>query len=228
MGNTTEALLHSSFPSLEVTIVNDILNQCDSDAQMAAEHLRALFPAAYRVKTPGQTEHQESLQEPWTPPTQSPVASPGRLIRRGTNTPPRAAGTLQPEFMQLMFPSKPARPKQAEPDGPTRPPRFIGNSTLENRNNVLHGRDRHKNEIEVSEQCLTNGEGKQEVPSPLHASMPFLQHLLPREKPSAKAPRSCKSNSGDSTDLSPVRTASSPETPTSTSVAVWSTALHRT
>ena len=206
--------LQEHFPSLEVGVISDIFSECNSDSHASVEHLRALFPDAYVAKTTDQTTSQDPIQEPWTPPT-SPVPSPRRLIR-SSDTPPRSAGELAPDFMQLMFPSPPSppkttQPKQAEPDGPTPMIRLPKPSTSNARTNDFHMRDVHNGGIDVNGHDFSNDQGGQQVPRPVHArnaSMPFLQNLLPLEKPSAKATPSCKSNSGDSTDLSPVRTLS--------------------
>ena len=203
--------LQEHFPSLEVAVISDVFNECNSDFDASVEHLRALFPEAYVPKTTDQNAtDQDPLQEPWTTPT-SPVPSPRKLIR-SSNTPPRAAaaGELAPDFMQLMFPSPPkaTKPQQAEPNGRTLMTRLPKPSASNAKTNDIYMRDMQNGGTDLNGHNISTDQGGQQVPRPVHAnaSMPFLQNLLPLERPSAKATRSCKSISGDSTDLSPVRT----------------------
>ena len=210
MSTESETLLQCHFPSLEVTVISDVFNQCDPDMHSTVEHLRTLFPDAYVAKICGQTTDQEPLQEPWSPPTQSPVTSPRRFLR-STESSPTAPKALDPDFMQRMFPSPTStRPKQAEPDGRNTVTKLLTKSTSRPRTNEVQKRDvqNAKNGLDGHDNRLDRG--KRQVPQPVHAYMPFLQNLLPREQPPPKATRSCKSIGGDSTDLSPVRTASLP------------------
>lgn len=207
MSTGSETLLQLHFPSLEVTVISDVFNQCDSDMLSTLENLRALFPEAYVAKAHSQTTCQEPLQEPWTPPTHSPATSPRKLLR-STDTPPRAPGNLDPDFMQLMFPnSASTRPKQAGPDGGTTMTKLLGQATSKPGTNDCNKRDMHSARTSLDGHDIRIDRGKQQVPQPVHACMPFLQNLLPLEQTPAKATRSCRSISGDSTDLSPVRTA---------------------
>ena len=208
MGTGRKALLQSFFPSLDVTIICDVYNHCNSDVRTTIERLRALFPEAYVAKTLGQTTHQDPLQEPWTPPTQSPANSPKKLLR-STNTPPRAGEKLDPDFMQLMFPipPRPGKSKQDEPDRHTRLIKPLRDSTRKSRMNDSQKSDVPNDWTDLNGHDLPSDQGSQQLPQPMHASLPFLQDLLPLEKPSTKTTCSCKSISGDSTDLSPVSTA---------------------
>ena len=227
MSTGSQTTLQEHFPSLEVTVISDVFSECNSDFRASVDHLRALFPDAYVAKTTDQTTSQDLLQEPWTPPT-SPAPSPRKLIRSST-TPPRAAGELAPDFMQLMFPSPPksTMPKQAEPDGRIPMTRLPKPSTSNARTNDFHMTDTYNGGTDLNGHDISIDQGGQQVPRPVHArnaSMPFLQNLLPLERPAAKATRSCKSIGGDSTDLSPVRTPSStvqPFTDKSASAAPW-------
>ena len=200
MSTSSETLMQSCFPSLEVTVVNDIFSQCNSDPQTAIEQLCLLFPEAYVVETQGQAQHQETVPEPWTPPSQSPAQSPKRLTK-GISTPSRPPGSLNPDFMQVMFPTSPPRSKKNPPEGSTR---LNGQSRdmLSQFNKIdCVKTDTSDDRTLVNEYSNASDKGKQQVAHPAHASLPFLQHLLPLEKPLAKA-----SPNGSPTGLSPVRT----------------------
>lgn len=201
MSTSSETLMQSCFPSLEVTVVNDIFSQCNSDPQTAIEQLCLLFPEAYVVETQGQAQHQMTVPEPWTPPSQIPAQSPKRLTR-GKNTPSRASGSLNPDFMQMMFPTSPQRSKKDPPEGSTR---LNGQSRdmLSQLSKIdCVKTDMNDDRTLVNRYSDTSDKGMQQVAHPAHASLPFLQHLLPLEKSLAKA-----SPNGGPTGLSPVRTA---------------------
>ena len=205
MSASGELLLQSTFPSLEVTVVSDIYSHCNSDVEAAAEQLFALFPEAYAAKDQGQAQSQEPAPEAWTPPIQSPAQSPKKLSKN-MNSPPGPSQQLNSKFLQIMFPKSPGGPKKDLSKGSTNangPPSITvtkfkklncGNADLRNDkavdNGLFHAND--KNERQVANQ--------------VHASLPFLQHLLPMEKPSGKVFNSMKLTSGNSTDLSQVCT----------------------
>ena len=207
MGTTRKEVLQSFFPSLEVMVICDVYNQCNSDLRATIEHLRALFPEAYVARAQGQTTDQDPLPEPWTPPSQSPSTSPKKLLRN-TATPPKAAEKLDPEFMQLMFPkpSRPGKAKQDEPDRRTQMTKLLRDSTGKSRMNDFQKSDLLNDWTDLNEHDLPSDGVSQQSSQPVHASLPFLQNLLPLEKPSTKTTCSCRSTGGDSTDLSPVRT----------------------
>ena len=205
MSASGELLLQSAFPSLEVTVVSDVYSHCNSDVEAAAEQLLALFPEAYAAKDQGQALSQESAPEAWTPPTQSPAQSPKKLSKN-MNSPPGPSQQLNSEFLRMMFPKSPGGPKKDLSKGSMNASRPLSSAVTKLKKLSFGNADLRKEKAVDNELFHANDRSKRQVANEVHASLPFLQHLLPMEKPSGKASNSTKSTSDDSTDLSPVCT----------------------
>ena len=205
MSASGELLLQSAFPSLEVTVVSDVYSHCNSDVEAAAEQLRALFPEAYAAKDQGQAQSQDPAPEAWTPPIQSPAQSFKKLSKT-MNSPPGPSQQLNSDFLQIMLPKSPGGPKKDLSEASTNangPP----SKAVSKFKKLNCGDADLRNDTAVDNGLLhANDKNKSQVANQVHASLPFLQHLFPMEKPSGKASNSAKSTSGDSTDLSPVCT----------------------
>ena len=108
MSITGKSLVQSSFPFLDSTVVEDVYLQSNSTVKIAIDTLKGMFPDLYKPKSPDETQSEDTVAEPWTPPSNSPVNSPRRLpttMKNGS----RAPQPLDDEFLRLMFTRSPVQ-----------------------------------------------------------------------------------------------------------------------
>ena len=196
-----KSLVQSSFPFLDSTVVEDVYLQSNSTVKNAIDTLRGMFPDLYQPKPLDETQSEDVVAEPWTPPSHSPVNSPRRLPKRLTRS-SRASRPLDDAFLRLMFPKSPVQvPTGQKPrSGQTA-------SALPSRSEMpVHANGDVNNAFMIAKQnTQASDRGKQPVSPPGLANMPFLQDLLPQ----GPCPESLSTNtvapiSRDSLELSPV------------------------
>ena len=201
MSITSKSLVQSSFPFLDSTIVEDVYLQCDSTVKPAIDTLKGMFPDLYQHKSPDETQSEDTVAEPWTPPSNSPVNSPKRLPKRITSS-PRAPQPLDNEFLRLMFPRSPVQvPVGQKP----------GNGHIASALPSKNGLTAHANEdiqnafITANKKTQAGDRGKHPVSPPGPANMPFLQDLLPRvPRHESLSTSTVAPVSRDSLEISPV------------------------
>ena len=206
MSITGKSLVQSSFPFLDSTIVEDVYLQCDSTVKPAIDTLRGMFPDLYQHKSPDETQSEDTVAEPWTPPSHSPVNSPKRLPKRITSS-SRAPQPLDSEFLRLMFPKSPVQVPVGQKPGNG----HIASALPSESGTTAHtGGDVNNAFIIANQETQAGDRGKQPVSPPGPANMPFLQDLLPRvPRHESLSTSTLAPVSRDSLEISPVsRTAS--------------------
>ena len=198
-----KSLVQSSFPFLDATIVEDVYLQSNSTIKPAIDTLRGMFPDLYKPKSPDETQTEDTVAEPWTPPSHSPVNSPRRLpttVKNGS----RAPQPLGDEFLRLMFPRSPVQVPVGQKPGsghiagalPSRSETTVHCHASGNFNNAF---------VIANQKMQANDRGKQPVSPPGPANLPFLQDLLPRvPRPESLSTNIVAPISHDSLEMSPV------------------------
>lgn len=201
MSITGKSLVQSSFPFLDSTVVEDVYLQCDSTVKPAIDTLRGMFPDLYQHKSPDETQSEDTVAEPWTPPSNSPVNSPKRLPKRITSS-SRAPQPLDNEFLRLMFPRSPVQVPVGQKPGNG----HIASALPSRSGTTAHANVDINNAFIIANQKAQAGDRcKLPVSPPGPANMPFLQDLLPRvPRHESLSTSTVAPVSRDSLEISPV------------------------
>ena len=203
MSITGKSLVQSSFPLLDSTIVEDVCLQCDSTVKPAIDTLRGMFPDLYQHKRPDETQTEDTVAEPWTPPSHSPVNSPKRLPTRITSS-SRAPQPLDNEFLRLMFPRSPVQVPVGQKPGSGH---IASALPVHSRSETTaHANGDINNAFIVANQKTQVGDRRKlPVSPPGPANIPFLQDLLPRvPRHESLSTSTVAPVSRDSLEMSPV------------------------